>query len=60
MPVPRRRHGKGRRDRSRTHKLIKARVISKCGHCGAPKLAHRICPACGYYGDRPYRTIVNA
>jgi large subunit ribosomal protein L32 len=58
MPVPRRRHGKGRRDRARTHKKVHARVMAKCDNCGAPKLPHRICSACGQYRGRQYKTIV--
>lgn len=61
MPVPRRRHGRGRQDRSRTHKRLYAKTIAKCDNpeCGAPKAPHRICPKCGTYQGRSYRTIVN-
>lgn len=58
MPVPRRRHSKARRDRSRTHKKLTASQVVKCDHCGAEKLPHRICQECGYYKGKPYRTIV--
>lgn len=60
MPVPRRRHGKGRRDRARTHKKLTAGQPAKCDNCGEQKLGHRICPACGQYNGRQYKTIVNS
>lgn len=28
-----------------------------CKHCGAPRLSHRVCPACGYYGSRQVLTV---
>ena len=53
MPLPKRRHSKSRRDKSRTHQGLVAPSISTCSHCGAAKLPHRVCPACGYYNNRP-------
>jgi len=60
MPVPRRRHGRGRQDRGRTHKRLFATSLAVCDNpdCGAPKPAHRICPRCGRYKGREYKTIV--
>lgn len=60
MPVPRRRHGKGRRDRNRTHKKLEALNIVACDKCGESKLPHRVCPKCGTYQGRTYKTVVNA
>lgn len=60
MPVPRRRRSKRRRDMQRTHKKLTA-VDSgaKCSNCGALIPSHRICPECGQYKGRSYRTNVN-
>jgi large subunit ribosomal protein L32 len=60
MPVPRRRHGKGRRDRSRTHVKLEALNIVNCLSCGKPKRPHRVCPHCGVYRGRTYRTTVTS
>ncbi|MFY9356794.1 MAG: 50S ribosomal protein L32, partial [Defluviitoga tunisiensis] len=44
--------------RSRTHsrkaKLYASYKINvvKCQKCGEPKLPHRVCLNCGYYGDK--------
>ena len=60
MPVPRRRHSKARRDRARTHKKLTAIQLVKCGQCGSMKPRHRICPECGTYAGRAYKTIVKS
>ncbi|NSW76241.1 MAG: 50S ribosomal protein L32 [Candidatus Atribacteria bacterium] len=41
-----------RRNKRRTHWVIKAPKLSECPHCHLPKLPHRICPECGYYQGR--------
>jgi len=38
-------------------KLVNATNIVKCNNCGADKLSHRVCPACGYYKWRQVMTI---
>lgn len=58
MPVPRRRHSKARRDRNRTHKKMSAPTLVECDHCHAMKPPHRICPHCGHYKGRAFRTEV--
>jgi large subunit ribosomal protein L32 len=60
MPVPRRRHGKGRRDRGRTHKKLDSLNIVACKSCGEPKQPHRVCPHCGMYRGRSYKTTVTS
>lgn len=50
MPLPKRRHTKSRRDKGRTHFKLRRPPLAKCPNCGAPKLAHLVCGACGYYG----------
>jgi len=53
MPLPKRRHSKTRRDKSRTHQRLISPLPGTCSHCGEVKLSHRVCPACGYYNNRP-------
>ncbi|MBQ1244177.1 MAG: 50S ribosomal protein L32 [Clostridia bacterium] len=50
MAVPKRKVSKARRDkrRSSTWKLNLPSLV-KCPKCGAFKLTHRVCKACGYY-----------
>jgi large subunit ribosomal protein L32 len=52
MPVPRKRKSNSRRKQQRSHDSLSRPAGSKCQSCGAPKLPHRICPSCGFYGDR--------
>ncbi|HDZ11438.1 MAG TPA: 50S ribosomal protein L32 [Bacteroidetes bacterium] len=52
MANPKRKTSKARRDRRRTHWKLSAPNVVECPHCHQPKLTHRACPNCGYYGDR--------
>lgn len=52
MALPKRKISKSRRDKRRTHKKLTAPNLSECSHCHHPKLPHRACPSCGYYGGR--------
>lgn len=52
MPNPKHRHSKTRRDLRRAHDFLKPFQTSKCPHCGADKLPHRVCGACGHYRGR--------
>jgi large subunit ribosomal protein L32 len=52
MPNPRRRHSKARRDKRRTHDSLKPVASNECAHCHEPRLPHRVCPSCGYYGGK--------
>ena len=45
------------RERDILKKLSNMVALSTCTHCGAKKLAHRVCKACGYYGDRQVLSI---
>jgi large subunit ribosomal protein L32 len=33
----------------RAHDHLKAPGLSLCPNCHEPKLAHRVCPKCGFY-----------
>lgn len=53
MPVPKKRMSRTRRDRRRAnHDKVEAPNLATCPACGAHKLAHRVCGACGFYKDR--------
>lgn len=38
-------------------KLSNMVALSTCTNCGAPRLAHRVCKACGYYKGKQVLTI---
>lgn len=50
MALPRKKISRSKRDKRRTHDKLSLPALSKCSHCGQPKLSHRVCPHCGYYG----------
>ena len=52
MANPKHRHSKQRKRKRRTHYKIEAPNVGTCGNCGAPKLPHHICDACGFYRGR--------
>lgn len=52
MALPKRKHSKARRDKSRTHQALSAPQVTKCSQCFAPVRPHHICPSCGYYDGR--------
>jgi large subunit ribosomal protein L32 len=56
MALPKRKHSKARRDKSRTHWKLAVASITKCPQCAEPILPHRACMKCGYYRGR--QTIV--
>ena len=52
MPVPKRRHSNSRTNKRRSNwKLMKPNLVN-CSHCHQPRMPHRACPNCGYYGGR--------
>ncbi len=60
MAVPKQRQNSARRDRRRSHNIgkIKTETTQRCGSCGAQKLSHRVCDACGMYRGVQYKEIV--
>lgn len=52
MPNPKRRHSRARRDKRRAHDALSRPAVSRCTHCDAPHLPHRVCPHCGHYKGR--------
>jgi large subunit ribosomal protein L32 len=56
MAVPFAKTSKMRKHKRRTHIKLRVPGMVACDHCGAMKLAHRVCGACGTYKSR---TIVS-
>ena len=52
MALPKRKHSKSRRDKSRTHWKLAIPALTKCPQCAQAIVPHRACPACGYYRGR--------
>lgn len=53
MAVPKRKTSKARRDKRRSsHWKLEAPGIVACPNCGAYRLPHRVCKACGHYKGR--------
>ena len=54
MAVPKRRKSKATRDSRRAQwmRSVPKATVSACSKCHEPKLPHRVCENCGYYGDR--------
>ncbi|MBS7324515.1 MAG: 50S ribosomal protein L32, partial [Angelakisella sp.] len=50
MAVPKRKLSKARKNKRRSNVWkLSAPAMCRCTQCGAFKLPHRVCPACGYY-----------
>ncbi|MBI3211589.1 MAG: 50S ribosomal protein L32 [Simkania negevensis] len=52
MAVPRNRHSNARKNSKRAHQAKKPKHASTCSNCGKPRLSHRLCSFCGFYGSR--------
>lgn len=51
MAVPKRKKSRAKRDSRRAHWKINLPSLSECPQCHEPKIAHQICPNCGFYKD---------
>lgn len=60
MAVPKQRQNSSRTRRRRKHNIKKLTITQtqECKSCGAQKLPHRICDACGTYRGVQYKEIV--
>jgi large subunit ribosomal protein L32 len=52
MALPKRKHSKARRDKSRTHWKLGLQSLTRCPQCAQPVRPHRVCAQCGYYRGR--------
>ena len=57
MALPKRKHSKARRDKSRTHWKLRMPTLTKCPQCAQPIVPHRVCATCGYYRGRQVLVI---
>lgn len=51
-PLPKRRWSTGRQGRHRASQKIKIPTLVTCENCGQKKIAHTVCPHCGFYRGR--------
>lgn len=57
MAVPKRKSSKRKcRARKASHATV-VRASQACPECGAPKMPHRVCPACGQYRGTQVLTV---
>jgi len=52
MAVPKRKMSKARRDKRRTHDVLKVPGLVECPNCHELRQPHRVCPHCGHYRGR--------
>jgi large subunit ribosomal protein L32 len=52
MAVPKQKQSSARRDKRRAQHKISAPTYNECPQCHSPRLPHRVCPVCGFYGKR--------
>jgi len=53
MAVPKKKTSKSKKGMRRSHHQVAKPNVIVC-ECGAPAVAHRVCPECGKYGGRQY------
>lgn len=53
MALPKRRHSTQRGRKRRSQQRVAMPNLIRCSHCSQLKLAHRVCPLCGYYNNQP-------
>jgi large subunit ribosomal protein L32 len=52
VAVPKRKTTRAKRDSRRAHWKGQPPTYNLCPQCRQPKLPHRVCANCGYYGGR--------
>ena len=57
MALPKRKHSKARRDKSRTHWKLARPAMTTCPQCAHTLVPHRACPSCGTYRGRQVLVI---
>ena len=50
--LPKRRVGKSRKRKRRSHQALSPIATIVCSHCNQVTLPHRVCPNCGWYQNR--------
>jgi len=49
---PKRKYAKARQGKRRSHFGLIPPPLDYCPQCHSPKLAHHVCPTCGFYAGR--------
>jgi len=52
MPTPKRKMARSRTSQRRSQWKSTPPTYAECPQCHQPKLPHRVCANCGYYGGR--------
>jgi len=53
MPNPKKKHTRSRRDKRRSqNSKLEIKQLQPCSNCGALRVPHRVCPACGFYDGK--------
>jgi large subunit ribosomal protein L32 len=52
MAVPKQKQSHSRTNKRRSQHKVEAPTWNPCPQCHSPRLPHRVCPECGYYGGR--------
>ncbi len=53
MAVPKKKKGKSKTmSRKAANMKFTPPSVAHCSRCGAPRMPHRVCSACGYYKNR--------
>ncbi len=52
MAVPKKKISKQRKRKRRGAMKAEMPTISACPKCGDPRIPHRVCPSCGFYGGQ--------
>lgn len=52
MAVPKQKQSHARTAKRRAQHKISPPTTFACPNCGSPRLAHRVCPTCGFYKGR--------
>ena len=52
MAQPKRKTSKMKKRQRKASNRYTGVQVATCAKCGSPTLPHRVCPSCGYYGDK--------
>lgn len=52
------RHTRAHTGNRRSHHALKSAAFATCSHCGAQRVPHTVCTACGYYRGRQVLDLV--
>jgi large subunit ribosomal protein L32 len=52
MALPKKKYGKSRQGKRRSHLRLNMPGLDVCPQCHNHKLSHHVCPVCGYYNNR--------